>query len=88
MSETPDIEVYTKAFCPYCVRAKMLLEHKGLSFREYSVDFGGEKKQEMIQRASGRTTVPQIFINGRHIGGCDDLVSLDRRGELDDLLAA
>jgi glutaredoxin 3 len=74
--------------CPYCIRAKMLLKRKGAEIDEIAVDFGGDKRQEMIQRASGRTTVPQIFINGRHIGGCDDLFELESAGELDELLAA
>jgi len=83
-----EVEIYTKAFCPYCVRAKWLLDNKGVAYRETAVDFGGPKKQEMIQRAHGRTTVPQIFIGGRHIGGCDDLVALERSGQLDELIAA
>jgi glutaredoxin 3 len=84
----PVIEIYTKTFCPYCWRAKLLLESKGVEYKEIGVDFGGELKQVMIQRASGRTTVPQIFIGELHIGGCDDLVALDREGKLDELLAA
>jgi len=82
------VEIYTKAFCPYCIRAKRLLDSKGIAYDEHPVDFGGPKRLEMIQRAQGRTTVPQIFIDGRHVGGCDDLVALDRGGKLDDLLAA
>ena len=70
----PVVEIYTKTFCPYCWRAKMLLESKGVSFTEISVDFGGADKETMVQRASGRTTVPQIFIGERHVGGCDDLL--------------
>jgi glutaredoxin 3 len=84
----PVVEIYTKAFCPYCWRAKALLEQKGLEFREISVDFGGSDKQVMVQRARGRTTVPQIFIGDRHVGGCDELMTLDRAGKLDELLAA
>jgi glutaredoxin 3 len=84
----PVIEIYTKTFCPYCWRAKSLLESKGVSFKEIAVDFGGDEKKVMVQRASGRTTVPQIFIGEVHIGGCDDLVALDRQGKLDQLLAA
>jgi glutaredoxin 3 len=80
--------MYTKMTCPYCIRAKMLLKQKGVQIDEIAVDFGGEKKQEMIQRANGRRTVPQIFINGRHVGGCDDLFELERAGDLDALLAA
>ena len=84
----PKVEIYTKAFCPYCVRAKHLLEAKQIAFEEVAVDFGGPKRHEMIDRANGRTTVPQIFIDGRHIGGCDDLFALERAGKLDALLAA
>ena len=82
----PHVEIYTKSTCPYCIRAKKLLELKGAAFEEVPVDFGGAKRAEMIQRASGRTTVPQIFIDGRHIGGCDDLMNLERDGKLDALL--
>jgi glutaredoxin 3 len=84
----PAVEIYTKTFCPYCWRAKLLLESKGIEFHEIAVDFGGEVKQAMIMRASGRTTVPQIFIGELHVGGCDDLVALEREGKLDELLAA
>jgi glutaredoxin 3 len=82
------VEIYTKAFCGYCWRARELLEAKGIEFQEYAVDGGGPKREEMIRRANGRTTVPQIFIDGRHIGGCSDLLALDRDGRLSDLLAA
>jgi glutaredoxin 3 len=82
------VEIYTKTFCPYCWRAKMLLESKGVEFKEISVDFGGPDKQVMVQRAGGRTTVPQIFIGEHHIGGCDELMALDREGKLDGLIAA
>lgn len=82
------IEIYTKAFCPYCTRAKGLLQSKGAAFEEVDIGMGGPKRQEMIQRANGRTTVPQIFIDDRHIGGSDDLAALDRQGGLDPLLAA
>ena len=83
----PRIEIYTKTFCPYCWRAKMLLESKGVEFQEISVDFGGPEKEKMVQRASGRTTVPQIFIGELHVGGCDDLIALERAGKLDALIA-
>jgi glutaredoxin 3 len=83
----PSVEIYTKTFCPYCWRAKHLLEEKGVDYREIAVDFGGEVRQQMIQRANGRTTVPQIFIAGRHIGGCDDLMALELDGKLDELIA-
>jgi glutaredoxin 3 len=81
------IEIYTKAFCPYCWRAKALLEAKGVEYSEISVDYGGELREQMIQRANGRTTVPQIFIREHHVGGCDDLHELDRSGRLDDLIS-
>ena len=84
----PVVEIYTKTFFPYCWRAKMLLESKGVAFKEISVDFGGPDKQVMVQRAGGRSTVPQIFIGERHVGGCDDLMALDRDGKLDGLIAA
>lgn len=82
------VEIYTKAFCPYCTRALRLLEQKGASYDEYDVTMGGPKKAEMVERSGGRMTMPQVFIDGRHIGGCDDLMALDRRGGLDPLLAA
>ena len=82
------IEIYTKAFCPYCYRAKHLLDGKGASYEEIDITFGGPRRGEMIERAHGRTTVPQIFIDDKHIGGSDDLAALDRRGGLDPLLAA
>ena len=82
------VEIYTKAFCPYCWRAKSLLESKGVQFKEISVDTAGEDKVTMVQRAGGRTTVPQIFIGDLHVGGCDDLVALERSGKLDSLIVA
>jgi len=81
------VEIYTKAFCGFCFRAKALLEAKGVAFEEYDITMGGPKRQEMMERAPGRTTVPQIFIDGQHIGGSDDLHALDARGGLDPLLA-
>ena len=81
------VEIYTKAFCPYCTRAMRLLTSKGVSPDEIDITMGGSRRAEMIERASGRTTVPQIFIEGRHIGGSDDLAALDARGGLDPLLA-
>ena len=82
------VEIYTKEWCSYCARAKRLLGEIGAEVMEYPVDLGGEKRSEMIERAGGRTTVPQIFIDGRHIGGCDELMALERSGELAGLLAA
>ncbi len=84
----PKVEIYTRAFCGYCFRAKRLLDSKGIDYEEREIGFGGPDREEMIQRAKGRTTVPQIFIDGRHVGGCDDLYALDGRGELDKLLHA
>lgn len=85
---TPVVEIYVKAFCPYCWRAEHLLDSKGIAYRKISIDFNGEERQRMIQRAHGRTTVPQIFINDRHVGGCDDLYALEGEGRLDELIAA
>jgi glutaredoxin 3 len=82
------IEVYTKFLCPYCTRAKALLTSKGVPFEEIDITMGGPLRAEMLARAEGRTTVPQIFIDGVAIGGSDDLAALDRRGDLDPLLAA
>ena len=82
------VEIYTKTFCGFCLRAKRLLDMKKVDYQEYSVDMGGEKKAEMVQRANGRMTVPQIFVDGRHIGGCDELMALEQQGRLDELLAA
>ena len=81
------IEIYSKVFCGFCARAKRLLDAKGASYEDHDITLGGPKRAEMIQRADGRTTVPQIFIDGRHIGGCDDLHALDAAGRLDPLLA-
>ncbi|MHB9879472.1 glutaredoxin 3 [Pacificimonas sp. ICDLI1SI03] len=83
----PAIDVYTKFLCPYCSRAKALLTDKGVEFNEIDISMGGEKRQEMLARSSGASTVPQIFIGDRHIGGSDDLAALERAGELDALLA-
>jgi glutaredoxin 3 len=81
------VEIYTKAYCPYCHRAKALLVAKGVAFQEYPVDQQPELRTEMIERASGGYTVPQIFINSQHIGGCDDIMALESRQQLDNLLA-
>jgi len=81
------VEIYTKSTCGYCIRARRLLETKQVEFIEYVLDGGGPMRVEMIQRAGGRTTVPQIFVDGRHIGGCDDLYALERDGQLNDLFA-
>lgn len=82
------VVIYTSPFCGYCSAAKRLLSKKGAEFTEIDVMFDAERKREMLERSGGRRTVPQIFINDRHIGGFDDLSALDARGELDPLLAA
>ena len=82
------IEIYTKMLCPYCARAKALLRDKGQDFAEYDITMDNAKRAEMIERSHGGSTVPQIFINGQHVGGCDDIHALDARGGLDPLLAA
>ncbi|MEN3974317.1 glutaredoxin 3 [Emcibacter sp. SYSU 3D8] len=83
-----DIIIYTSAFCGYCARAKRLLKEKGTEFNEIGVDMNPSLREEMRQKAGGSHTVPQIFINGRHVGGCDELFELEARGELDKWLAA
>ena len=82
------VVVYSQPFCGYCSAAKRLLSAKGAAFTEIDVLFEAGRRDEMISRSGGRRTVPQIFIDGRHIGGYDDLSALDRAGELDRLLAA
>lgn len=79
------VTIYTKPYCPYCVRAVSLLKKKGIEFTEIVASQDPEKRQEMMRR-SGRTTFPQIFIGERHIGGCDDMMALEREGRLDTLL--
>jgi glutaredoxin 3 len=81
------IEIYTTPYCPYCVRAKALLQRKGVDYTETDVSRDYDLRTAMTRRAGGRQTVPQIFIDDRHIGGCDDLYALDGRGELDPLIA-
>lgn len=84
----PKIEIYTKPTCGYCHMAKRVLAAKGAAYTEVNITAQPDKRGEMIQRASGSSTVPQIFIAGQHIGGCDDLMALDRAGKLDALLRA
>jgi glutaredoxin 3 len=81
------VEIYTTPFCPYCVAAKRLLQKKGVTYAETDVSRDPALRQAMMQRAGGRHTVPQIFIGGQHVGGCDDLHALDHQGRLDPLLA-
>ena len=82
----PKIDIYTKFGCGYCARAKRLLGEKGVEYNEYDVTMGGEKKDEMLERAPGARTVPQIFIGDTHVGGSDELHALERDGKLDALL--
>lgn len=81
------IEIYTSPLCGFCHRAKRLLSAKGVAFAEIDVSRDPARRAEMVQRANGRRTVPQIFINDVHVGGCDDLMAMDRTGALDRLLA-
>jgi glutaredoxin 3 len=83
----PQIDIYTKFACPFCVRAKRLLTEKGATFTEYDITLGGPKREEMLARAPHAMTVPQIFIGDVHVGGSDDLAALEREGKLDALLA-
>jgi glutaredoxin 3 len=82
-----DVEIYTIRYCPYCQDAKELLSRKGVVFDEIDASGNREIRKQMIERANGRSTFPQIFIGGTHVGGCDDLYALDDAGELDELLA-
>ncbi len=84
----PTIEVYTQPWCPYCAHAMNLLTDKGADVREIDAPHGSAARQDAIRRSGGRSTVPQIFIGGQHIGGCDDLLALERAGKLDPLLRA
>jgi len=84
----PEIDVYVQDWCPYCARAVNLLQAKGAEFHEINAPHGSQERAEAVRRSGGRTTMPQIFIGGTHIGGCDELVALDRAGKLDPLLKA
>lgn len=81
-----DVEIYSSMFCPFCHRAKKLLSSKGVQFTEIDVDMDAAKRKEMMQRANGRHTVPQIFIDDVHVGGSDDLAALEAAGKLDPML--
>ena len=83
---SPKVEIYTWRFCPFCIRAKGLLDRKGVTYNEYLIDGDETAREAMSIRANGRRTLPQIFINGLPMGGCDDLMELDRRGSLNQLL--
>lgn len=82
----PEVILYTTAWCPHCMRAKALLERKGIAFREVDVEESRELRQEMITRSGGRRSVPQVFIGDRHLGGAEELAAAERSGELDRLL--
>lgn len=84
----PNVEIYTKPTCGFCHMAKRLLNSKGISYAEINITAQPERRADMIQRANGGSTVPQIFIDGAHVGGCDDLFALERGGKLDAMLAA
>jgi glutaredoxin 3 len=82
----PNVEIYTQLFCPYCERAINLLARKGVEYNEIDAPSGSKARAEARERSGGQTSAPQIFIDGRHVGGCDDLVALERAGKLDALL--
>ena len=86
MTPMPTVEIYTTPYCPYCIEAKALLQRKNVAFTEIDVSGDRELRMTMVQRANGRSTVPQIFIGAVHIGGCDDLYELESGGKLDPLL--
>ena len=85
---TANVEIYTWSTCPFCIRAKALLDKKGVTYTEYTIDGDEAARAKMAQRANGRRSVPQIFINNQHIGGCDDIHALNAQGKLDPLLQA
>lgn len=84
---TPNVEIYTWSRCPFCIRAKALLDEKHVDYTEYCIDGDEQARAVMTERANGRRSLPQIFIDDRHIGGCDDLYELEHQGELDALLS-
>ncbi len=88
MASQATIEVYSGDYCPYCVRAKSLLKKRGLNFIEYNVQTEPDKRTEMMKRSNGGRSIPQIFINDKHVGGCDDLYAIDKKGQLDSWLEA
>ena len=85
MGTTPEIVMYSTGWCPYCVRARTLLERKGLPFREVKIDEDPAERDAMLARSGGRRTVPQIFVGDHHVGGFDDLYALEKAGKLDEL---
>jgi glutaredoxin 3 len=84
----PEIEIYTQDWCPFCARAKQVFDTRGVAYREIPAERGTAARAEAARRSGGRTSVPQVFIDGRHVGGCDDLLALERAGKLDPLLKA
>jgi len=84
---TPTVEIYTWSSCPFCIRAKRLLDQKGIAYTEYCIDGDEAARGEMSKRANGRRSLPQIFINDHHVGGCDDLFALDAKNGVEPLLA-
>ena len=85
---SPKVEIYTWSRCPFCIRAKALLEQKNVDYTEYCIDGDEEAREVMSQRANGKRSLPQIFINDSHIGGCDDIFALERQEKLNPLLSA
>ena len=83
-----DVTIYTRQFCPYCTRAVSLLKSKNVNFNEIDAGMDAQKKAEMVERSGGGRTFPQIFIGDKHVGGCDDMMALERSGKLDALLGA
>lgn len=83
---TANVEIYTWSTCPFCIRAKALLQKKGVEFTEYCIDGDDVAREQMTERANGKRSLPQIFIDDRHVGGCDDLYTLEGQGQLDPLL--
>jgi glutaredoxin 3 len=84
---TPTVEIYTWSRCPFCIRAKALLDRKNIDYTEYCIDGDEDAREEMAERANGRRSLPQIFINGRHVGGCDELYALDADDGIEPMLA-
>ncbi len=85
---SPTVEIYTWTYCPFCIRAKALLDRKGIAYTEHCIDGDESARSEMAKRANGRRSVPQVFINNHHVGGCDDLHALDAKGGIEPLLEA
>jgi glutaredoxin 3 len=85
---TPTVEIYTWSRCPFCINAKGLLDRKGIAYTEYCIDGDEAARSEMAKRSNGRRSLPQIFINDHHVGGCDDLFALDAQGGVEPLLSA